>query len=84
MYCFLFNYCTFSLASIRDYTPNITIPSNASLRPRSPLHISLDLLSALHLNHGHSRAFPALWQVGEEKGGVGGEGLLHLLWQKFN
>ena len=38
------------------------------LRPRSPLHTPLDLLNALHLNHGHSRASPALWYAGEEKG----------------
>ena len=33
----------------------------AHLRPWSPLHISLDLLSALHLNHGHSRTSPSIW-----------------------
>jgi hypothetical protein len=53
----------------------------AHLRPRSPLHISLDLLSALHLNHGHSRASPAILVSGW---GKRGRGLLHWLWQKFN
>jgi hypothetical protein len=36
-------------------------PQCRNVVPRSPLHISLDLLSALHLNHGHSRASPAFW-----------------------
>ena len=51
----------FHQLQLQDYTPNLTIPSNASLNP-------FETLSALHLNHGHSRASPALWYVGEEKG----------------
>ena len=75
-------YVLLFIAHVISFNPRTTHQTSQSqtmqdwthLRPRSPLHTSLDLLNALHLNHGHSRASPALW-----KGG----GLLHLLWQKF-
>jgi hypothetical protein len=59
MYCFLLHICI----SFNPRTTHQTSQSQAMQvwthwRPRSPLHTSLDLLSALHLNHGHSRASP--------------------------
>ena len=70
MYCFLLHiFISFNPRTTHQISQSQTMQVWTHLRPRSPLHTSLDLLSALPLNHGHSRASPAIWLVGEEKGG---------------
>ena len=69
MYCFLLHiFISFNSRTTHQTSQSQAMQVWTHLRPRSPLHTPLDLLNALHLNHGHSRASPALWYVGEEKG----------------
>jgi hypothetical protein len=69
MHCFLLHiFISFNSRTTHQTSQSQAMQVWTHLRPRSPLHTPLDLLNALHLNHGHSRASPALWYVGEEKG----------------
>ena len=55
MYCFLLHiFISFNPRTTHQTSQSQAMQVWTHLRPRSPLHISLDLLSALHLNHGHS------------------------------
>ena len=53
MYCFLLHiFISFNPRATHQTSQSQAMQVWTHLRPRSPLHTSLDLLNALHLNHG--------------------------------
>jgi hypothetical protein len=76
MYCFLLHiFISFNPRTTHQTSQSQAMQVWTHLRPRSPLHTSLNLLNALHLNHGTT-----FCQVQKDQINVHNSGMLCIHW----